>query len=106
MVRSVKNANNITAVGLEEYPALAKGRLNHVTDRNAASNFPVLSGPPRSPFPEIIDGLLGASFPSCWCPSGASRTETLSDAQWEDFSLGPGVLRRSSSSHCRYYGAC
>lgn len=79
MVRSVKNANNITAAGLEEYPASAKGRVNHVTDCNAASNFPVLGGSLRSTFPELIYWLLGVPLPRCGCLSGASRTEMLSD---------------------------
>ena len=103
MVRSVKNADNITAAGLEECPASAKGRLNHVTDSNAASNIPVLSGPLRSTFPEVIYWLLGVSLPWCGCLSGAYRTKMLSDAQWEDFHLGRGVLRCSSSSTCPYY---
>lgn len=100
MVRSVKNANNITAAGLEECPASAKSRLNHITDSNPASNFPVLSGLLRSTFPEVIYWLLGVSLPWCGCLSGASRTEKLSDAQWEDFHLGPGILRCSGSSAC------
>lgn len=100
MVRSVKNANNITAAGVEECPASAKGRLNHITHSNPASNFPVLSGLLRSTFPEVIYWLLGVSLPWCGCLSKASRTEMLSDAQWEDFHLGPGILRCSGSSAC------
>jgi len=85
MVRSVKNANNITAAGLEEHPSSVKGRVNRVTDSSASSNIPVLGGPPRSTFPEVIYCLFGVLLPWCGCLSGASRTEMLADAQWEDF---------------------
>lgn len=98
MVRSVKNANNITAAGLEEYSASVKGRRRRVTDSNAASSFPVLGGTPRSTVPEVIYWVLDVSLPWCGCLSGASRIQTFSDAQWEDFCHGPSILRCSSSS--------
>lgn len=98
MVRSVKNANNITAAGLEEYPASVKGRRSRVTDSNAASSFSVLGGTPRSAVPEVIYWMLDVSLPWCGCLSGASTIQTLSEAQWEDFCHCPGILRCSSSS--------
>lgn len=106
MVRSIKKVNNITAAGLEKYPALAKSWQNHVTESNAASNFPVLSWPPRSTFPEGIYWMLGVSLSLCGCLGETSRFEMLSDAHCEDFHLGLGILRCSSSSTCPYYGTC
>lgn len=68
---SQKNGSDITAAGLEEYPASAKGRVKHVTGITSARNFPVISGPLRPTFPEVIHLLLGTSLPWCGCLSGA-----------------------------------
>lgn len=55
--------------------------------QNTASNFPLLSGPPRPTFPEVIYWLLAVSLPWCGCLSEASRTEMLPGDQWESFTL-------------------
>lgn len=67
MVRSVKNANKITAAGLEGYPASGKGRLSDVTDSSTASSFPVFTGPHRLPLPSQSE-FLGVFLPCLDAP--------------------------------------
>lgn len=62
VVRAVKNANKITAAGLEGFPAPEKGRLNDLTGSNTASSFPVLTRPCR---PIIPKGFSGCWVSSC-----------------------------------------
>lgn len=105
VVSSVKNANKITAAGLEGFPAPGKGRLNDLTDSNTASSFPVLTGPPRPTFPKGFSGWWASSFLGVGVPG--EHPELRSSLMHHGrVSPWPCVLRCSSSSIYLSYSPC
>lgn len=103
VVRSVKNANKITAAGLEGYPASGKGRLNDVTDSSTASSFPVSAGPPRPIFPKWAPGSLPSMV---WVSQGSIQSWDLLWCTTGGFPHDLGVLRCRGSSFYLNYSPC